>query len=112
MDVKTSNSSSKIDQKIQNYTLIRNLIFYLFMGVVLVNIGIYFFFNTYLPLKYPIFFAYFIYIFFIAGIINQRYLYLLFKKTGKGVEFLKKRSVVLGTVLALFIVGLLFIELY
>ena len=111
MDTHNSKFLVEIEEKIGSYTILRNVIFYLFIMIMVVNIAIYFLFDYYLPLKYPVITNYILYAFLMAGILIQSYLYFLFKKIGRSFELLRERGLIFMAIIIVFIIGLTLLEM-
>lgn len=101
---------TEFDQKIQKYSFFRNITYYLFIALILINIITYYVFDYYLPLLYPTVSSYILYGFIVVGVVVQGYLYFLLRKNGKGNTFLKERGVIFGLILVLVIISFLFLD--
>lgn len=100
--------SGELKQKISFWISFRNVLFYIFLAVLGIYIASYFFLETSLVLDYKIESRIFLYGMLLFGILVQGYLYTLYKKAGKSVEFLKERGVIFGAIVLLFAVEYLF----
>lgn len=104
------NKDSIIDKKIHRFRLFSNIIWGVFMVLISINLISFYFFDGYLPLEYPRLSMYLLYGLLIVAILNQGYLYYLFKKIGKGKEFLHERGLVFTVSLIIILIGFFIVE--